>query len=167
MQYCLPLSFNPRIPRGMRQRGRWTFAVSLAFNPRVLRGMRQVVFVVHNRIPCTFNPRILRGMRHQFCTNNNSIYWYNLLNINNNLSTGYYYLAHLILAKTIHTLFSSANPPVKLCTLHIRTLATIHASHEGCDKIKGEKVCEKTCFNPRIRVGCDPSRAIIPFWVLL
>ena len=98
----------------MRQRGRWTFAVSLAFNPRILRGMRQVVFVVHNRIPCTFNPRILRGMRHQFCTNNNSIYWYNLLNINNNLSTRYYYLAHLILAKTIHTLFFRCESPSKI-----------------------------------------------------
>ena len=140
--------------------------LDISFNPRIPRGMRRSTLPV---LPerGSFNPRIPRGMRQQFYTNNNIICWHKLLNINNNLSTGYYYLVDMMLSKTIHTLFSGANPPVKLCTLHIRTLATIHASHEGCDKIKGEKVCQKTCFNPRIRVGCDPSRAIIPFWVLL
>ena len=72
-------------------------------------------------------------MRQQFYTNNNIICWHKLLNINNNLSTGYYYLVDMMLSKTIHTLFSGANPPVKLCSLRIRTLATIHASLAGCD----------------------------------
>ena len=76
MQYCLPLSFNPRIPRGMRPAcPRW-WCKQHSFNPR---------------IPC--------GMRLQFCTNSNIICWHKLLNININLSTGYYYLAYQVLSK--------------------------------------------------------------------
>ena len=38
-----------------------------------------------------------------------------------------------MLSKTIYTLFFGANPPVKLCSLHIRTLAIIHASRTESD----------------------------------
>ena len=123
-------AFNPRIPRDATAFARF----SLIFTTSLIHAS-------HMRCDCsriyeqylTFNPRIPRRMRQQFCTNNNIICWHKLLNINNNLSTGYYYLAYLMLSKTIHTLFSGANFPVKLCSPCICTLATIHASLTECD----------------------------------
>ena len=95
-------------------------------------------------------------MRQQFCTNNNSIYWYNLLNINNNLSTRYYYLAHLILAKTIHTLFFRCESPSQIMFTsrsHISNYPRIPCRMRQCLLYAWSR---EISFNPRIPCRMRP-----------
>ena len=127
-------AFNPRIPRDATAFARF----SLIFTTSLIHAS-------HMRCDCsriyeqylTFNPRIPRRMRQQFCTNNNIICWYKLLNINNNLSTGYYYLANLMLSKTIYTLFFRCESPGEIMFTLYSHISNYPRIHVGCDMIMG------------------------------